>query len=310
MSHNLGPRPLTLLQQTAVNGARLFFGSLTGALRLVRGSPPQGWRTLRYGLKRDEILDFHAVHGEIAHRHPVVFLHGGAWMMGTKDFYSHDLLFLPEAGFPVFNVEYPKAPEYPHPWVLRSVLEALAFVGSLREGAGAVHVMGDSAGGNLAIMAAVLASNPHLIAAVDPGFDPKRLPRIVSATSIYGVLDRASCMRGHFPGGPTMLEAYGGPEALAETVTAERAITPMDLTFGAHPPVFLSCGEHDPIVCSTNEYAARLEREGHKVTRKIYAGATHGYFNFPDGPTKAQSQRDLVAFLKDVEEPAHSRTGG
>src|SRR5262245_33002605 len=116
MSHDFSPTPLTLLQHTAVNSARLFFGTLTGALRLVRGSPPQGWRTLRYGLKRDEILDFHAVDGEVPHRHPVVFFHGGGWLMGTKDFYAHDLLFLPDADFPVFNVEYPKAPEYPHPW--------------------------------------------------------------------------------------------------------------------------------------------------------------------------------------------------
>ena len=30
-------------------------------------------------------------------------------------------------------------------------------------------------------------------------------------------------------------------------------------------------------------------------------GATHGYFNFPDGATKTQSQQDIVAFLNEVE---------
>lgn len=301
MDKPINATPLTLFQQASVAGTRLFFGTVTGALRLVRGTPPPGWRTLRYGLKRDEILDVHPVEGEVAHHRPVVFVHGGGWMMGTKDFYSHDLLFLPENGFPVFNVEYPKAPEYPHPWPLRAVLEALAFIAALPEGGMEVHLMGDSAGGNLAVMAAVLAANPELIRHVDAGFNPARLPRILSATSIYGVLDRASCLRGNFPGGGTMIEAYGGPEALGETVNAANAITPMDLDFAHHPPCFVTCGEHDPIVCSTNDYAERLERDGHPVTRTIYPGATHGYFNFPDGPLKAQCRQDLVAFLKGIE---------
>jgi acetyl esterase/lipase len=293
--------PLTFLQQTSLAGARLFFGTFTGALRLVRGSPPDGWRTLRYGFHRDEILDVRHVSGAQAHRHPVVFFHGGGWMMGTKDFYSHDLCFLAEAGYPVFNVEYPKAPENPHPAILRSVLRALAFVRTSPDGGEAVHVMGDSAGGNLAVMAGILAGNPELIAAVDPAFDPKTLPRILSATSIYGVLDRASCLNAKIPGGDTMLEAYGGRAVLAETVGPGDAITPMDLTFAQHPPCFLSCGEHDPILDSTQAYAAHLTAAGHSVTTKIYPGSTHGYFNFPEGETKLGSQKDLVAFLDGVE---------
>jgi acetyl esterase len=295
MSHDTGATPLTLAQQASLAGARLFFGTFTGILRLVRGSPPDGWRTVRYGLHRDEILDIRAGNGT---RRPVVFFHGGGWAMGTKDFYSHDLMFLTDAGHTVFNVEYPKAPEYPHPLPLRAVLRALAFV---RGDADAVHVMGDSAGGNLAIMAGVLAQNPDLIAHVDPTFDPKTLPTILSATSIYGVLDRASCLNTKVPGGETMLEAYGGPNALRETVGPECAITPMDLAFTKHPPCLLTCGEYDPILESTQVYHKRLSDSGHEVQVKIYPGATHGYFNFPDGETKRQSAQDIVAFLNAIE---------
>jgi acetyl esterase len=297
----IAPTPLGILQYASLSGARLFFGTFTGALRLVRGSPPEGWRTVRYGLHRDEILDVHVPAQGAPRRPPVVFFHGGGWMMGTKDFYAHDLLFLPEAGYPTFNVEYPKAPENPHPWILRSVLAALAFVRSAADGAEAVHVMGDSAGGNLAVMAGLLAANPALIAAVDPTFDAARLPRILSAVSLYGVMDRVSCMSSRVPGGETMLEAYGGRAALAPSVDAAHAITPMDLDFAAHPPCLLSCGEYDPILPSTQLYAAHLARKGLAVQVRIYAGATHGYLNFPDGPTKDQVQKDVVAFLNGVE---------
>jgi acetyl esterase len=292
------PTPLNIGQHLSVAGVRTFFGAVTGALRLLRGSP-RGWRTVRYGLHRDEILDVRRVEGRT--RSPVVFYHGGGWMMGTKDFYSHDLCFLGEAGFPVFNVEYPKAPEHPHPWILRSVLKSLAFVRKSFDDGAAVHVMGDSAGGNLAVMAAILAGNPEFIPAVDPDFDAATLPKILSATSIYGVMDRGTCLGTGLPGGHTMIEAYGGSGCLGETVDAAHAITPMDLAFANHPPCFLGCGDKDIVLPSTHIYAARLAEAGHPATVRIYPNATHGYFNFPEGKTKMQSQQDIAAFLLDVE---------
>lgn len=295
------PTPLDIGQHFSVAGTRAFFGAFTGVLRLFRGSPPNGWRTVRYGLHRDEILDVRHVEGAIAHRHPVVFFHGGGWMMGTKDFYSHDLCFLSDAGFPVFNVEYPKAPEHPHPWILRSVLKSLAFVRDSFPEAKAVHLMGDSAGGNLAVMAGILATNHQLINPVDPAFNPETLPDIMSVTSIYGVLDRHSCLNVGIPGGNTMIESYGGSEALADEVDAAHAITPMDVTFTHHPPCYLGCGERDFILGSTHTYEKRLRADGHNVKVHIYPGSTHGYFNFPEGETKIQSQRDIVTFLNEVE---------
>jgi acetyl esterase/lipase len=130
-----------------------------------------------------------------ARRHAVVFIHGGGWMMGTKDFYSHDLMFLPEAGYPIFNIEYPKAPEHPHPRPLRALLAALVFIKRSFPEAECVHLMGDSAGGNMAVMAALLAADEALLKQVDPWCDPKKLPKVASVTSIYGVLDRTSLMQ-------------------------------------------------------------------------------------------------------------------
>jgi acetyl esterase/lipase len=286
-------------QHLAIAGTQMLFGALTGAIRLVRGSHPEGWRTLRYGLHRDEVLDHMEPREHVARRHPVVFFHGGGWMMGTKDFYSHDLLFLAQAGHPVFNVEYPKAPDHPHPWILRSVFRALVVIRKNFPDAEAVHLAGDSAGGNLAVMAGILSENPDLLAVIEPDEGP--LPRILSTVSLYGVMDRLTCLNPNIPVGSTMIEAYGGPEALAPEVDAAHAITPMDFKFAKHPPCFLSCGEWDPLMASNDLYAKRLAREGHTVTTKTYAKATHGFFNFPEGGAKTACRRDMTAFLKDVE---------
>ncbi len=295
-------RGLKLGQHLALAGTQMLFGALTGAIRLVRGSHPEGWRTLRYGLHRDEVLDHMEPNAHVPRRKPVVFFHGGGWMMGTKDFYSHDLLFLATAGHPVFNVEYPKAPDHPHPWMLRSVFRALAFIRQTFPDGGAVHLAGDSAGGNLAMMAGILSQNPELLAMIEP--DDGALPEILSIVSLYGVLDRLTCLNPNTIVGPTMIEAYGGSEALKETVEAAHAITPMDLKFAKHPPCFLSCGAWDPLLASQELYARRLAREGHKVQSKTYAKATHGYFNFPEGAVKTACHRDMTAFLREVEETA------
>lgn len=295
-------RALKFGQHLALAGAQMIFGALTGAIRLVRGSHPEGWRTLRYGLHRDEVLDHMEPNAHVTRRRPVVFFHGGGWMMGTKDFYSHDLLFLAAAGHPVFNVEYPKAPDHPHPWMLRSVFRALAFIRQTFPDGGAVHLAGDSAGGNLAMMAGILASNPELLAVIEP--DAGEAPQILSCVSLYGVLDRLTCLNPNTIVGPTMIEAYGGGEALKETVDAAHAITPMDLKFARHPPCFLSCGEWDPLLASQELYAKHLAREGHAVTTKTYAKATHGYFNVPEGAVKSACHRDMTAFLREVEDSA------
>ena len=291
-------RPLTFGQQLTIAGSRMFLGALTGAIRLTRGMQPEGWHTLRYGPHRDETLDHMDAVGEP--QAPVVFFHGGGWMMGSTNTYSHDLLFLAEAGYPVFNVEYPKAPEHPHPGILRSVFQALVFIREKFPEARAVHLMGDSAGGNLAVMAGLLIQHPEFFAAIPSGLKISQMPEVLSVTSIYGVLDRDTCLNGSFPAGDTMIESYAGPGALGEIVDAAHAITPMDLAFKKHPPCLLVSGDADPLLASQELYAARLDREGFGVTTHVYPSGIHGFFNFPERAPKAACRKDILAFLAGI----------
>lgn len=287
---------LTFGQHLTIAGSRMFLGALTGAIRLTRGAQPKGWRTLRYGLLRDQTLDHMAARTEPA-RAPIVFIHGGGWMMGSTDAYSHDLLFLGEAGYPVFNVEYPKAPDHPHPGILQSVFSALKFIKQTFPDIKAAHLMGDSAGGNLAVMAALKIANPALLKTILPDLNVADVPKVLSVISLYGVMDRQTCLDGSIFGADTMIESYAGPGALGETVDEHHAITPMDLTFKKHPPCLLICGDADPLLVSQERYAKHLRAEGHKVTSKVYAGGIHGFFNLTDSRPKALSRQDILAFL-------------
>lgn len=293
-------KTLTFGQHLLIVASRMLFGALMTVLRLFRGPPPSGWQTVRYGLMREETLDYIAAQTPPPRR-PVVFIHGGAWLMGNPGLYSHDLAFLAEAGHPVFSIGYPKAPEHQHPKILRSVFKALMFIRMNFPQAERVHFMGDSAGANLAVMAAVLISNPQLLAPIDPHMKPETLPSPASVTSIYGVLDRGTCLSGAIPFGVTLLEAYGGPDVLGATVAAHNAITPTDLAFSTHPPCLLVSGNADPVLGCHEVYGQRLREAGHAVSEHVYAGAIHGFFNLPDSDTKAACRRDILAFLAAME---------
>ena len=112
----------------------------------------------------------------------MVYVHGGGFIAGRMESYTRFLSFLAEAGHPVFNLEYPPAPENPHPGILRSLLGAMDWIEEHHPELGAFHLMGDSAGGNLAMMLGLLAANPGLIADVDPGARPGASPGCVAAS--------------------------------------------------------------------------------------------------------------------------------
>ena len=103
-----------------------------------------GWRTmmgilgLLNGLRRPSLTGAISEHAYGSHpaerievidprsgspsRAPVVYVHGGGWICGKKEMYRGALVFLADAGYPVFNVEYQLVPERPYPHLLLSLL--------------------------------------------------------------------------------------------------------------------------------------------------------------------------------------------
>ena len=205
------------------------------------------------------------------------------------------------AGHPVFNVEYPLAPENPHPGVLRSLFRALDWIRERDPELAGVHVMGDSAGGNLAMMIGLLATNPGLVAAVDPARSAGLPLACHSVVSLYGVLDRLSWIEDGFPGAENMMESYAGRGAFEAEVGPELAITPMDLDFSAAPPCLLTVGTEDPLLRSSRLFAERLRAGPGKVVLEEYPGEGHGFFNLGRSKSDARMNADILEFLTQVD---------
>jgi acetyl esterase len=299
MAHSLAPTPLRLKHRIGLFLARLIMAFL-GLIDKLRPSPapPSTVSLHRYGVDDAETIQHIPRRSGSLERAPIVFIHGGGWIIGKKELYTRDLFFFAEAGYPVFNVDYPTAPENPHPGILLSLLDALRWIRSEHPSVDAVHLMGDSAGGNLAMMLAIFSANPHLVRDLGNGPVAEAPMGCRSVVSLYGVLDRLSWLEHGFPGVDLMLECYGGLAVFEERVGPELSITPMDLEFEAHPPSFLIAGSKDRLGESTRICAKRLEAGPGIVASKIYEGEPHGFFNMSWRPASSELKGDVLAFLE------------
>jgi acetyl esterase len=265
-------------------------------LELIGGKkfPAGRVTTQRYGPLKDEMLDFLKPASE--GRTAIVHIHGGGWVTGSKGrFYSKPLLKFSDAGYPVFSLNYPLAPEHPHPTALLSLLQALVWIKQKYPAYDRIHLTGDSAGGNLAMMLGIMIANPELLRTVSP-IAPSLLPGIVSIAPVYGVHDRITWLEDGFPSAKLFLQSYAGAQALQKDYKSAIAVTPMDLPdFANLPPTFVVGASKDKLLRSSQLFADHLRKRFDQVTYKVYEGADHGFFSF--GKQCEALSDDLLQFF-------------
>ncbi len=161
-----------------------------------------------YGNLEDEKLDFIIPKPSSKKRLAIIHIHGGAWIAGSKgNFYSKPLMKFSDAGYPIFSLNYPLAPEQQHPFLLRSLLKALVWIKKNYPEYDTIHLIGDSAGGNLAMMLGIYLSNPDLLKILDT-ISINDLPKVKSIVDIFGVNDRLSWIEDGFPSAKLFNKVY------------------------------------------------------------------------------------------------------
>lgn len=209
-----------------------------------RGSYPAGRVTeLRYGSLADEKLDYIKANKTSISTIPIVHIHGDAFIAGSKGrLFAKPLLAFSDAGYPVFSLNYPLAPEHPHPQALHSLLKALAYIKKNYPDYSAIHLTGDSAGGLLAMMLGIILSNAELLPEIDV-VPAGLLPEVKSIAPLYGVFDRIEWFQYGFPLSRLFFSFYAGEQALDKDYMPPIPVAPMDLqTFEHLPPVYIAVG--------------------------------------------------------------------
>ena len=206
----------------------------------------------------------------------LVFFHGGGWVIG--DLETHDVLcrqLTAGSGVSVVSVDYRLAPEHKFPAAVDDAWAAtrwvVAHAGELAVDASRLAVGGDSAGGNLAAVVALLARD-------------KGAPAIAVQVLIYPVTDLVGETRSYrdFAEG-YLLTREGMRWFIAHYLTAEaeaadwRASPLRAQSLAGLPPALIVTAGFDPLRDEGEAYAERLRDAGVRVDSVCYGGMIHGF---------------------------------
>ncbi|QIG42164.1 alpha/beta hydrolase [Nocardioides anomalus] len=219
----------------------------------------------------------------------VVHLHGGGFVFHDLD--VHDRVcrrFADRLGMAVLSVDYRLAPEHPFPAAPDDVDTVLAWLrGSDLAAGGPTYVHGDSAGGNLALVAAL--RHPGRFAAVVlhyPFLDP------TAAGESYALGAAADF-------DPREAAWYWQQYAATDADRTDPDLAPLlSDRLGTLPPTLVTTAEHDPLRDEGELLAARIAEAGGDVTCVRYLGQIHGYWRHPVFPAAEQALRQTCAFLR------------
>ena len=208
----------------------------------------------------------------------LIYYHGGGWLLGDLD--SHDTVcrrFANLARCCVVSVDYRMAPEHKFPAAVDDCAAATQWAvtqaDALAIDPARVAVGGDSAGGNLATVMALLARDGALPPLsfqllIYPATD-MMMTSVSSQTISDGVPLTSKTMR-------WFIDHYMRDDADARDWRAS-PLRAADLS-GTAQALVLTCA-CDPLCDEGIAYAQRLEREGVRVTHLHFSDQLHGFMS-------------------------------
>jgi acetyl esterase len=221
----------------------------------------------------------------------VVYFHGGGWVIGDLDSYEQLCLKLAvDTGCDVFSVAYRLAPEHAFPAAADDALAAVVEVARRTPPGRKLIVVGDSAGGNLAAVAALRAR--------DAGG-----PTLALQVLLYPItdhdLDRPSYRengdRGYILSTDDMRWFWGhyvpDPDARSHPLASPLRVD--DLR--GLPPAFVVVAGYDPLRDEGVEYARRLGEAGVRVDLREFPDAVHGFLGMLGAADVAEEGMAVVS---------------
>jgi acetyl esterase len=206
----------------------------------------------------------------------LVFFHGGGWVIGDLD--THDVLcrqLTAESAASVVAVDYRLAPEHKFPAALDDAWAATRWIAAhaaeLGVDAARLAVGGDSAGGNLAAVVALLARE-------------QGAPALTLQVLIYPVTDLAAETSSYADfGDGLMLTRDSMRWFTAQYLKDEhealdwRASPLRAPSLAGVPPALIVTAGFDPLRDEGEAYARKLREAGVRVDAVCYGGMIHGF---------------------------------
>lgn len=206
----------------------------------------------------------------------ILWYHGGGWVMGDLDTHEGICRSLANAaGAAVVQVHYRRPPEAKFPAAVDDSYTALAWVaahgGPLKIDGSRLAVAGDSAGGNLAAVVALLARE-------------KKGPALKAQALVYPVTDLTATSDSY----RSRAEGFGLTATtmrwfiahyLASATEAKdwRASPVFAADLSGLPPAYVVTAGYDVLGDEGRSYAEALAKAGTPTTHRPFPGQIHGF---------------------------------
>lgn len=216
-------------------------------------------------------------------RGAVILVHGGGWEAGDKRTYIRPWFeALAAAGIPWFTIDYRLAPRWKHPAAVEDIEVAVRWVQrrarEFHVDAGRLALMGESAGGHLAALAAL-----------------RGRVRVAALVSFYGVHDVPMWaeQRGELPRNIRQYLSDTSP-------AAQKEASPVQYVRKAQPPMLLVHGTADRGVPwqQSQRLCEAARRAGASCEMLLIEGAPHGVENWEKEPRFQVWKPKVVEWLR------------
>ncbi|MEE2933906.1 MAG: alpha/beta hydrolase [Pseudomonadota bacterium] len=206
----------------------------------------------------------------------LIFLHGGGFVVGNLDTHQGSCILLcRDTSWPVISIDYRKAPEHPFPAATNDCYDVLCWVSQQQEllkiDPARIAVVGESAGGNLATVTALMARD-------------RNGPMPAFQLLFYPVTDcnfkNPSYI--NYGEGPLLsasqMEAYWSYYLGGKTTTDNPYAAPLRAnTLKRMPSTAIVTAEFDVLRSEAEAYAVRLKAEGVATQEFRAEGLIHGF---------------------------------
>ena len=230
-----------------------------------------------------------AVEGAEAKR-TILYFHGGAYVIGSAGTHR-DLVsrIASAAEARVFSANYRLAPEHPYPAALDDALAAFRALVAAGTEPGSIVIAGDSAGGGLALCAALALRDaggptPGAVAAISPWVD------LASEGESFAKADDPVVIQAELH---RFAKFYVGGGDIRDPL-----ISPIHASLSGIAPTLVHVGGEEGLRSDCEAFAAAAKAQGAPIEVEVWDGMIHAWHSYaailPEG---AQAIDKLAAFI-------------
>lgn len=222
----------------------------------------------------------------------IVYFRGGGWVIADLDVYDATPSALArKTGAAVVSVDYPMAPDNKFPAAHDEAIEAYKYVLKNAKGWGynpdKVALVGESAGGNLAINTAIAARDQNLT-------------KPVAVVSVYPVAATSpdtpskKSQAAAKPLNTPMLTWFFSHVLAKEEDKNDPRLNLVAANLKGLPPVTVINADIDPLRSDGDLLVEKLKGAGVETTHQLYTGVTHEFFGMDAVVAKAGQAQDFA----------------